>query len=116
MKGLTATIAIAAVLGLFAYTNPNMATYEQFLRNSMIQQARREGDTSGAFAALFSGIASGMLVGATTRSDYVFCSFYVTDLGDTHVKALGALNNFFVLKESGLGHAPSGNGNQGGAQ
>ena len=48
MKVLTATIAVVAVLGLLAYTNPNMAMYEQYLRNTMIQQSRQEGGASAA--------------------------------------------------------------------
>lgn len=108
MKAFTVTTAVIAVLGLFAYTNPDMAMYEQFLRNTIVQQSRGEGTASRALAALFGGLASGMLVGATTRSDYVFCSVYVTELGDSRVEALGALNNFFVLKRSGLGQDPAG--------
>lgn len=111
MKLLTATIALIALLGLLAYTNPNMAMYEQYLRNTMIQDSRQADPASRALAALFSGLASGMLADATTRTDYVFCSVYVTDLGNSHVEALGALNNFFVLRRSGFGAAaPQGGG------
>lgn len=106
MKSLTVTIVIVAVLGLLVYTNPNMSMYAQFLRNTMLQQTRHEGEAAtNTFAALLSGLTSGLLANATTRKDYVFCSVYVTEFGDTHIEALGAVNNFFVLKQSGFRYA-----------
>jgi hypothetical protein len=99
MKTISFTVIIAVVLGLFAYTNPTMESYENFVHQKIIQETRAQKDEAAqAFGFLFGGLASRFVVSQTIRNDYIFLSTYDTAFGDEHLRALGILKNFIILE------------------
>jgi hypothetical protein len=100
MKSLSVTIAVIAALGLFAYTNPKMLDFEQYIHAQIIQKSEKKDEVSKVVGTLLGGFTSSLIANATTRSDYVFFSIYDATLDGDEIKVLGALNNFMVLKRS----------------
>lgn len=96
MKSISSAIIIVALLGLLAYTNPPLDSYEIFLRQQMIQESKT--DLERALASLLGGFASRVVVNQTIRKDYVFLSTYDTNIGNEHLRVLGILNNFIILE------------------
>jgi uncharacterized membrane protein YvbJ len=73
MKTISFTIIAAVILGLFAYTNPTMESYESFVHQKIIQETRAQKDEAAqAFGFLFGGLASRFFVSQTIRNDYIF--------------------------------------------
>lgn len=91
-------VALLFLLGLLAYTNPQMDGYARFVQQNIAQETGKQGDWTKALGVLFGGFASDLYVNATIRKDYVFLSTYETNLGKEHIQALGVLNNFIVLQ------------------
>src|SRR5919106_973761 len=100
MKSIALTIVMIALLGLLVYTNPTLESYENFVRQWLIQEMKKEGssDLERTIGSFLSGIASGVLARQAIRKDYLLLSTYDTDLGNEHIKAVGILNNFIVLE------------------
>ena len=96
MKSITATILIVALLGLLAYTNPPLNSYENFVRQKIIQESKT--DVEKAFGFFFGDFASRFVASQTVRKDYIFLSTYDTEFGGEHLRTLGILNNFIILQ------------------
>lgn len=112
MASRTRTIVTVTVLALLAYTNPTMEAYEEFIRKQIIQETRKQDDLSKVLGSLFGGFVSGLIANATIRRDFIFLSFYDTDLGSDRIKVIGILNNFIVVgslksERRGLLNSPS---------
>lgn len=97
MKSLAFTIVIVALLGLLAYTNPTLESYESFVHQKIIQESQSN-DVNRALGYFLGGFASRFVAGQTIRKDYVFLSIYETTMGDQQLKALGILKNFILLE------------------
>jgi hypothetical protein len=102
VKSISATILVVALLGLFAYTNPTLDGYENFVRQDIIQESQKQDDLTRALGFFLGGIAGRVIRNQTIRKDYVFLSIYNTNLGNGRLRVLGVLNNYFVLERSGL--------------
>lgn len=104
MKHPAAVIILMGLLGLMAYTNPGMEDYNNFIRQTIIQESQRHRDDSlgRAFGTLFGGLAGGLLASQTVRTDYVFFSLYEAELGKERLKALGVFNNFLLIEKPHL--------------
>jgi hypothetical protein len=101
MKQFLITLILIALLGLLAYTNPNLDNYDQFISQRITEESRKEKDpVAGALNSLFGGFAANLMAKQTVRKDYVFFSTYDTTLGDKHMRAVGVLNNFYVTEDS----------------
>jgi hypothetical protein len=101
MKQFLITLVLIALLGLLAYTNPNLDNYDQFISQRITEEARKEKDPmAGALNSLFGGFAANLMTKQTVRKDYVFLSTYDTTIGDKHMRAIGVLNNFYVTEDS----------------
>lgn len=99
MKSLSLTIIIVAVLGLLAYTNPKPDQFERYVHQEITQEVNKQSDDlQRTLGHVFGGIASSMVTSQAVRNDYVFLSIYDIGLGKEHLKALGILNNFFLLE------------------
>ena len=85
---------------LLAYTNPTLDSYQQYLQQSILKQAkRRENPVEQALGIALGGVASGVIASQTVRTDYVFWSTYETRLTDgKRLRAVGLLKNFCVLE------------------
>lgn len=97
MKTLSFTIVMVALLGLLAYTNPTLESYESFVHQEILQESQSD-DMSRALGFLFGGFASRMVASQTIRTDYIFLSTYDTNIGNEHLRALGILKNFILLE------------------
>lgn len=101
MKQFLITLILIALLGLLAYTNPNLDNYDQFISQRITEESRKEKDpVAGALNSLFGGFAANLMTKQTVRKDYVFLSSYDTTIGDKHMRAVGVLNNFYVTEDS----------------
>jgi hypothetical protein len=69
MKTLSFTIVMVALLGLLAYTNPTLESYESFVHQEILQESQSD-DMSRALGFLFGGFASRMVASQTIRTDY----------------------------------------------
>jgi len=97
IKLLSFIIVMVALLGLLAYTNPTLESYESFVHQKIIQEAQGN-DVNQALGYFLGGFASRFLASQTIRKDYIFLSIYETNIGDEHLKALGILKNFILLE------------------
>lgn len=91
-------MAIVGIAALFAFTNPNMSDYEQYLRKEIVQNSQNSDVVTQAVSTLFSGLASGLVVNFTTRTNFLLFSLYETNMAQNHYKVLGALGNFVVIE------------------
>ena len=99
MKLFSITLILIALLGLLAYTNPKLDNYDQFISQRITEETRKEKDPmAGALGSLLSGFAADLMIKQTVRKDYVFFSTYDTAFGNEHIRAIGALNNFYVTE------------------
>jgi hypothetical protein len=99
MKSISYTIFIVALLGLLAYTNPTLDSYESYVHQQVIQEVKKESNNlDRALGYFIVGIASSVVTNQTVRKDYVFLSIYDTNIVNEHLKVLGILNNFFALE------------------
>jgi hypothetical protein len=100
MKSLSTTVVVVAVLGLLAYTNPQMASFEQFIHAQILQGTEKKDEVTKALGSLLGGVASRFIANSATRSDYVFFSLYRATYDGKDVTVLGVLNNFIVVNRS----------------
>lgn len=99
MKSLSFTIVTVSFLGLLAYTNPTLESYESFVHQQILESAEKRNDTlTRALGYLFGGFASEMFSKLTIRKDYVFLSTYETKIGNEQLRVLGVLRNFIILE------------------
>ncbi len=98
MKSLSFTIVTVSFLGLLAYTNPTLESYESFFRQEIRKSADESGLLAGVLGRLLGGIASESIISLTIRKDYVFLSTYETKIGNEQLRVLGVLRNFIILE------------------
>ncbi len=99
MKSIFFTFVAAALLGLLAYTNPTLDSYQEFVRQSILRETKQqENPLEQVLGSLLGGVASGMIANQTLRTDYVFLSTYDTRVNQEHLRAIGVLKNFFILE------------------
>ncbi len=100
MKSIVSALFVIAAGALLAYTNPTLDSYQQYLQQSILKQAKqKESPIEQALGTLLGGVASGVIAGQTVRTDYVFWSTYETRLTDSErLRAVGVLKNFYVLE------------------
>ncbi len=100
MKSIVSAFFLIAVGALLAYTNPTLDSYQQYLRQSILNESkRRENPVEQALGTLLGGVASGVVASQTMREDYVFWSTYETRLADSgRLRAVGLLKNFFMIE------------------
>jgi hypothetical protein len=100
MKLFSLVLVIIASLALLVFTNPSMDDYSNFIRQSVLQETRKDkGDTLGqVFSPLFGSIAGSLVASQTLRNDYIFFSMYEAQFGKQRFKALGLLKRFVVLE------------------
>ncbi len=99
MKLFFISLIMIAVLGLMAYTNPKLDSYDQFINQRIIEETRKEKDpVAGALGFLLGGFAANLMTKQTVRKDYVFFSTYDTAFGNKHMRAIGILNNFYITE------------------
>ncbi len=100
MKAIAFLMLLIAALGLLAYTNPTLDSYQRYLQQSILRQAKQKANpVEQALGTVLGGVASGIIASQTVRTDYVFWSTYETNLTDSErLRATGALQNFYVLE------------------
>ena len=100
MKSVVMSLFVIALGGLLAYTNPTLDSYQQYLQQSILKQAKRKANpVEQVLGAVLGGVASGVIASQTVRTDYVFWSTYETRLTDRErLRAVGVLKNFYVLE------------------
>lgn len=99
MKSILFTLVAVALLGLLAYTNPTLDSYQEFVHQSILRETKhQENPLEQVLGSLLGGVASGMIVNQTLRTDYVFLSTYDTQVNQEHLRAIGVLKNFFILE------------------
>lgn len=110
MRLLAFTILFIAILGLMALTNPSMEDYENFIRQSVVLESRKEmGNPMGQALAPFVGELAGSLVKKQTmRTDYVLLSLYEARVGQHKLRTLGMFRNFFIIEKPDLKWPSSG--------
>ena len=96
----TSTIAVLSVIGLLAFTNPKLDSYEQHIHQVITQEANKRDDVTRTLGTLFGGVASSFIASSTVRNNYVLFSTYDSDLGNQHLKFVGILGNFFQISQS----------------
>ena len=96
IKPITAAILIGALLGLLAYKNPTLESYEHFMRQKITEESKT--DVEKALGFFFGDFASRFVMSQTVRRDYIFLSTYDTEFGGEHLRTLGILNNFIILE------------------
>jgi energy-converting hydrogenase Eha subunit F len=100
MKLFSITLILIALLGLLAYTNPQLNNYDQFISQRITEETRKEKDPmAGMLGSLFGGLAADLMTKQTVRNDYVFFSTYDTAFGNEHIRAIGVLNNFYITED-----------------
>jgi hypothetical protein len=92
---LSSTIVMVSIVGLLAFTNPTLDSYEQHIHQIINQEANKRDDFTQALGTLFSGVASSFIANSTVRNNYILFSTYDSDLGNQHLKFVGILGNFF---------------------
>lgn len=99
MKFFSTVIILVALFGLLAYTNPKLDNYDRFINQRITEQTRREKDPMvGVLGSVLGGFAADLMTRQTVREDFVFFSTYDTAFGNEHIRAIGALNNFYLTK------------------
>jgi len=96
VKSIAVTIVIVVLLGLLAYTNPTLDSYESFVRQQIIRESKT--DVKKALGLFLGGFASRFVASQTVRRDYIFLSTYDTEFGGEHLRTLGILNNFIIME------------------
>ena len=101
MKLFSGIVILAALLGLLAYTNPELDKYNQFISQQITEKVtKKEKDpVAGALGSLLGGLAANLMTKQTVRKDYVFFSTYDLTLGNEHIRAIGVLNNFYITEK-----------------
>lgn len=100
MKLFSGVIILVGLLGLLAYTNPKLDSYNQFITQRITEESRKENNPfAGALGSMLGGFAANLMTKQTVRQDYVFFSTYETPLGNGHLRATGVLNNFYITEE-----------------
>jgi len=113
MRSASVTVLFVALIGLLAYTNPDLSHYETFLRQRALATAQARAGTKpiqrlddprmaeALVHAASAEIILPLMVAATIRHDYVLFSIYNTTLEPgTTLRFLGVLKNFVSLSES----------------
>lgn len=100
MKSIVITIVLIAAGALFAYTNPTLDSYKDYLHQTILKETNEKHDPLGqALGSLFGGVASSVIASQTVRHDYVFLSTYETKFSERErLRAVGLLKNFFVVE------------------
>lgn len=99
MKLTLCTLVAVALLGLLAYTNPTLDSYQEFVRQSILRETKQqENPLEQVLGSLLGGVASGMIANQTLRTDYVFLSTYDAQVNQEHLRAIGVLKNFYILE------------------
>ncbi|HWX02787.1 DUF4359 domain-containing protein [Collimonas sp.] len=96
----SATIVVLSIVGLLAFTNPKLDSYEQHIHQIITQEASKRDDLTRTLGTLFGGVASSFIASSTVRNNYVLFSTYDSDLGNQHLKFVGILGNFFQISQS----------------
>ncbi len=101
MKFVACILIVVALLGLLVYTNPSLDDYNNFIRQSIIQesQKQKDGSVEQLIAPLLSGIAGSLVSSQTVRTDYVFFSIYEAQFAKKRIKVLGVFKNFVFLEK-----------------
>jgi hypothetical protein len=94
---LTSTIVALSIVGLLAFTNPKLDSYEQYIHQVITQEANKRDDLTQTLGTIFGGVASSLIASSTVRNNYVLFSTYDSNLGNRHLKYVGVLGNFFQI-------------------
>ena len=94
---LSSTIVVLSIVGLLAFTNPKLDSYEQYIHQLITQEANKRDDVTRTMGTLFGGVASSLITSSTVRNNYVLFSTYDSNLGTRHLKFVGVLGNFFQI-------------------
>jgi hypothetical protein len=97
---LSSTIVVLSIVGLLAFTNPKLDSYEQYIHQVITQEANKRDDLTRTLGTLFGGVASSFIANSTVRNNYVLFSTYESNLGNQHLKVVGILGNFFQISQS----------------
>lgn len=97
---LPSTIVALSIVGLLAFTNPSLDSYEQHIHQVINQEANKRDDLTQALGTLFGGLASSLVASSTVRNNYILFSTYDSNLGGRHLKFVGVLGNFFQISQS----------------
>jgi hypothetical protein len=98
-----ASVVALGIVAVLAFSNPDGASYEQYLQNEILRDAGRQKDAARKLVEVaLSRVLSSALAGVTTRTDYVLWSRYVTDLGIERIEVIGVLGNFFLVSRIGI--------------
>jgi hypothetical protein len=100
MKSIVFTLFLIAAGALLAYTNPTLDSYQRYLQQSILKEAKQKEDPlQQALGSLLGGVASSVIASQTVTADYVFWSTYETTLNDNErLRAVGVLKNFYLLE------------------
>jgi hypothetical protein len=96
----SSTIVMISIVGLLAFTNPKLDSYEQYIHQAITQEANKRDDLARTLGTLFGGVASSLIASSTVRNNYVLFSTYDSNLGGRHLKYVGVLGNFFQVSQS----------------
>ncbi|WP_374089175.1 DUF4359 domain-containing protein [Methylomicrobium lacus] len=100
MKLLASTLILLAFLGFLAYTNPSMDSYDQFINQRILDKAGQAKDPlQGMIGSVLGGVASRLMVQQTERKDYIIFSAYDTVIGNSHIRAIGLVNHFYLTED-----------------
>jgi Domain of unknown function (DUF4359) len=94
------TIVAISIVGLLAFTNPKLDSYEQYIHQVITQEANKRDDLTRTLGTLFGGVASSFIASSTVRNNYVLFSTYDSNMGNQHLKFVGILGNFFQTSQS----------------
>ena len=111
MKSLSITIALVALAGLMAYTNPSREDLGNYVRQYVMKESQKKmKDPSGQFlGTILGGVAGGVVSSQTVRTDYILFSTYEVQFGKERFKALGIFKNFILLEKPDLERFKTGN-------
>lgn len=100
MKTVLWALVVVGMVGILAYTNPDLERYQVFCSQEIQQEVGKGGDPlTGAIGSLLGGFAGTVMASQTIRHDFVVFSSYETSLGQEHIRAIGVLNNFIILEK-----------------
>jgi hypothetical protein len=110
MRSSAIVIALVALVGLMAYTNPSLDDFSNYVRQYVINETKKEmTDPLGQIlSSILGGIAGGVVGSQTMRADYIVFSIYEVQLGKERFKALGICRNFVILEKPDLKRLKSG--------